>query len=490
MQHSLKLYFGYRSSSELHPPYVRLMPDNWDDFGYKTSFNAWLKLADDEKETDLGGVKILKLGEVYTRITGRHEALGHDFCSLGQTLAYYERLDQLKSEDRVEILSKLRDVTYDRAIRSPFADDPGFERSLLRFSEAQAVYDARVKPQTPKLHFKDRKLQFEFRCRVEGAAADHRIKFDLHDQGLGLSRISAFIGRNGTGKTQVLAQLAYALSGYKDEEEAGTFDERPPFSAIIALSYSAFDDFEIPTRFPKGISYKYCGIRKLGNQSASDGKQRTRLMTLDGFVRTVGDGLKDVYGRDRFGEWKRAIDALLAGSHVTDGLTNNRPRRDWVPFRRLSAGHRLTVLAVTEIVRHIELNSFLLIDEPETHLHPDLLSGFIAVLRGILETYDSYAVIATHSTIALQEVPSRHVHVFERQGRHPIVRSLEHESFGENLSTITNLVFGLGSERQNYRGQLRRLAEEHTYGEVLALFDGQLSLNAKAFLDAVYDERG
>src|ERR1700675_1875746 len=75
-------------------PHVVLGQDNWDDYGYKTTFDATLYLSPDEK-SDLGNVKILKKGQQggYTPMPREpFDGLGDDYCSLGGDLDYYEKL--------------------------------------------------------------------------------------------------------------------------------------------------------------------------------------------------------------------------------------------------------------------------------------------------------------------------------------------------------------------------------------------------------------
>jgi predicted ATP-binding protein involved in virulence len=105
-----------------------------------------------------------------------------------------------------------------------------------------------------------------------------------------------------------------------------------------------------------------------------------------------------------------------------------------------------------------------------------------------LKTFNSFAVIATHSPIILQEIPGKRVRIFKRDGTYSIVNPLAFESFGENLTMITNEVFEVSRLHNNYQNYLRGLAASKTYDEVLEVFGGRLGLNAKAFLRSLYGE--
>ncbi|MFD7630846.1 AAA family ATPase [Streptomyces sp. NPDC059851] len=58
------------------------------------------------------------------------------------------------------------------------------------------------------------------------------------------------------------------------------------------------------------------------------------------------------------------------------------------------------------LIEHVAERSLVLIDEPESHLHPPLLASFIQTLSRLLTERNGVAVVATHSPpVVLQEVP-------------------------------------------------------------------------------------
>lgn len=57
-----------------------------------------------------------------------------------------------------------------------------------------------------------------------------------------------------------------------------------------------------------------------------------------------------------------------------------------------------------------------MLDEPESHLHPPLLSAFIRSLSELLILRNGVAIIATHSPVILQEVPKRCAWILNRSG--------------------------------------------------------------------------
>ena len=208
-------------------------------------------------------------------------------------------------------------------------------------------------------------------------------------------------------------------------------------SRLITVSYNVFDDFPLPRRpsekaprldgvaYKSRASYKYCGLR---NSEGTVNINEIRAM-LDQALEPVAHG-------DRMDVLRRALETLLGLSIATE-LTSNDDEVRSAAIRRLSAGQRLVAAIFSNIIGFIEEGSLLLIDEPETNLHPGLLSTFIAALNETLDEFDSYAIVATHSPIVLQQVPRRYVRQFVRTNTNrPRVRGLQFECFGEDLVRI------------------------------------------------------
>jgi len=155
----------------------------------------------------------------------------------------------------------------------------------------------------------------------------------------------------------------------------------------------------------------------------------------------------------------------------------------------LSSGQSFLISTITEVIANIRENSLLLFDEPEMHLHPNAIANLMRAIDSILIKFDSYAIIATHSPIILQEIPSRYVRIFDRVGSIPYVRRLNIESFGENLDLLSEEVFQTKDVKGGYMEVLKQLSNIYDYDYILGLFNNNLSLNAKAYLYNIYNEK-
>jgi predicted ATPase len=108
----------------------------------------------------------------------------------------------------------------------------------------------------------------------------------------------------------------------------------------------------------------------------------------------------------------------------------------------LSSGQQTFIDLIINLLSLIKNESLILIDEPENTLHPNLEVDFMRILQSILNDFDSFAIIATHSATIVREVPSEFVHVikFNESGQ-PVIQQPSIKTFGADIGTITNYIF-------------------------------------------------
>lgn len=109
------------------------------------------------------------------------------------------------------------------------------------------------------------------------------------------------------------------------------------------------------------------------------------------------------------------------------------------------------------------------------------------MLNDILDQFNSFAIISTHSPIVLQEIPSRYVRVFDNNVFYE--DKLWEECFGDNISRIITNVFNVRPDESNYKSFFRRKKEEgFTKEEIENLFEDNLSMNAELYLNLLYED--
>lgn len=123
---------------------------------------------------------------------------------------------------------------------------------------------------------------------------------------------------------------------------------------------------------------------------------------------------------------------------------------------RLSSGQSLFSYVVINVLGAIRRNSLILVDEPELFLHPTLEIQFIEMLKGILASLSSKALMATHSEVVVRETPSDCVHVLQRMNDGGIrIDSPPFQTFAGDIQRISSYVFGDRTASKPYEMWIR-----------------------------------
>lgn len=166
------------------------------------------------------------------------------------------------------------------------------------------------------------------------------------------------------------------------------------------------------------------------------------------------------------------VPALLRHADLDDGVSFFK---DDAPLQ-LSSGQRLFFYIVVNILGVIRRNSLVIVDEPELFLHPTLELQFVSMLKQILRTYGSKALLATHSVVTVREVPSSCVHVLEATEEGLVIKSPPFETFGGDVQRITSYVFGDRSVSKPHEVWLRELLKKYdTADEVIEALGAELN---------------
>jgi predicted ATP-dependent endonuclease of OLD family len=152
-------------------------------------------------------------------------------------------------------------------------------------------------------------------------------------------------------------------------------------------------------------------------------------------------------------------------------------------IQRMSSGHSIVLLTITKLVDTVEEKTLVLIDEPESHLHPPLLSAFMRALSDLLKNRNGVAIIATHSPVVVQEVPKSCVWILTRLRTEGRSDRPERETFGENVGILTREVFGLEVAKSGFHDLLQQAVNnDKTFQEIFDDYGGQLGFEAQAVL--------
>lgn len=511
------------------PAFV-LQQDHFNDYGYQTLYSLSYVYHEDGEivENFIGPVKILRRGQTPQdglQLVERFDKLNTDFCSVGSSLDYYERLHMLEPRERLAVLQGLRDVVYDGRIERRFRLEPGWKISLFRDEKDDDYIQLARSLLTGEFDsLPSNELRFAFKLPEWRATADFQLQPRRNSRFRGPAepelphRMAVLIGRNGSGKSTALARLArVALGTAATRQEAplaqlGMID--PPslgFPRVVTISFSPFDTFKLPgddararskvaDELRQGIGrFAFIGLRDIEKEAEEserlnddqeahvDRRTATMLKSIQEIGQELVEAIHTIREKKRTKALRSAFKEMLHDSPFADLLEKAVSR--WsdsavrTAFFASSTGHKISSLTVAGLLAKLEPSSLVLFDEPETHLHPPLLAALMHSLRNILEETRSYCIVATHSPVVLQESLARNVYIVRRSGASSTVVRPLRETYGESIGQITAEVFGLNAESTDYHAVLDQLVAENPQQEDLEalFFKGRMSLQARAY---------
>lgn len=478
----------------------------WDDYGYKTSFSLTYRKENGDNisigDVKIGSVDYKPNGDNYIDeimdpfyLDGK---LSAKFFSLGQDLEYYRRFKEFFPECYQQILENLRDCVVLPTLAEKVEQEDIFKTSLLRSEyqkdrqSAQEAFDYGM--DILKYGKKILDQTFEYVYNPYGTEIPLRIHFDFNGSDLFPRRLYALIGDNGVGKTTLLNDIPVRLYEQKNGISE-RFYPYPLFKKIITISLNQYDSFEYPER-SESFNYVYCGL-----VDKISGKKYSQENIID---RTI-ESLIFIYQHNRHGYWRYVVNEILeknlteqlddillnyCRSTVADDYENRNKLRKLL--KGLSSGQNSLLSVFSNVFAEIRYKSLLLLDEPEMHLHPKAISKLVKILLRILDVFESFCAIATHSPLVVRELTSDCVYVMEKRGEERIARFIGFESLGANLTTLMNGIFGINDEKSYFMEKICALKskglDESTIISIVQSKTGHpIDLNLRLYIASIFN---
>lgn len=500
---------------------VYLIVDWWNDFSFVTMFDLYVH---DEKGSlhRIGKIKIGFVGQTEEEYISKTlptdmKSLPQNYFSLGQDVEYYQNIYSLSKELRINVLKSLNDMVYDPSFLELSRNEKVFSTALLRDVSLSIIKGQFARVLTGRPPLTDFKFSFIRPEAVDFSAVE--LNFQVKASSTPSTNIHAIIGRNGVGKTTLLNNMIDSVTK-KEVSDIGfyehtMFDQKPIdtdyFSSLVSVSFSAFDPFKPPKEQPdpsKGTCYFYVGLNNIedieAHRNSSDLRQDC--------VKALCDCFKNIEKTKR---WYAAIEKLSSDENFDSmnlGILEQEYRQmrnsfesskfEAVVFRktyyeriklylkRMSSGHAIVLLTISRLVATVEEKTLVLLDEPESHLHPPLLSAFIRALSDLLYDRNGVAIIATHSPVVLQEIPKSCAWKINRTEQITTKERPKIETFAENVGTLTREVFGLEVSKSGFHDLLEKsIKSGKTYEEIIEKYDGQLGVEGRIILQALIVNR-
>ena len=462
--------FYFETQEVKRYPCFELEASCWDDwFKYQTKF--MLKYKQDENScSEIGMLKLMKRGtdKTSTVLPAEFLKLGDDWCSIGMAYDYYDTLKRCFGASYQSILFALRDTALFPSFYEAFEDDPCFNNSLIR----KEPYNSNPAPLLDSVRYQLQGINvdsyYKFSYKYEPPYAkddgnDHStiVDFDFTYNVPFEQRIYGVIGKNGSGKTTMLSKIAQSFQMANDK---CIIPSKPLYNKVMSISFSVFDSFPLPEGNAR-FNYRYLGLKHKKGDMLNN--MRTELQT-----HLIGINAK---GRTlNWWNFLREVLHMQLSDVITQEPGGNKINVEAVMrcLQKLSSGENLLIYVFTSLLDEIKQNSLILFDEPEMHLHPNAISSLIQYLYDLLEQYNSFCILATHSPLVIQEIPSDNVIIFKRENDELVVQPLPYETYSQDLTTITEGVFGNLRRQRNHYKMLKRLIKEfEDYDKILDLLN-------------------
>lgn len=413
---------------------------------------------------------------------------------------YQELARTIPSHHFEMLLRNLNEISYERKIGNfksdAFIQSEAFRLGILRTKHA---YQSLIKgfdrayavdPVT------DAKVPFSLSTLLPGTEnfvrLDLSYKYHPHFD----DRVHCLIGLNGAGKTNLLVKTITAIAfqcnnNYKERPATALYSSNgsqidndsadvhlpagftfnriisyysdpasplPRQSSVGAFEYRSFNTTSRAekTSYGENLSYLLVTLLRAESKSFGDSPRKILIEALTGTIPTdilaipVTSNCPDYCCvTDANGDKWSYINQLSSEQRSLEiSGTIDRDRepsflsQDTRQTIALSSGQRSMFQFALHFLTHAGYGTLLIIDEPETYLHPNLISDFMMLLYNIIKKTSSVAIIATHSAYVVREIPTHCVHILERNNGKAQLNKPYLKTLGANVSEISLAVFG------------------------------------------------
>lgn len=452
------------ASALVSRPAVAVVPysSTWNDFGRYLYAKLWI-FSLDGAATELG-LRFMFEGAPrtdahVTQILGTRDwidiaEVNTPFCSVFDDIKSYDTIVRILGfAQAVTALRSLGDAVVLRleginSARLALLDTQDFHFGALRQESTFVAFrrGARYLRPPPLAIVNDAARSFSLEAKLPSADNNYEIEFDFEPDELVRNRLSVLIGKNGSGKTQLLLKIIESLRTYPDADQTARFVVSPSFNRILVFSSVASDPY--PRAIPPWQCLDYQYFSMIASPAAEQDALTSALVDClrdDGQIQFF-EG-EPFTPRGRLALLERSMTSLGVWSSIYLPLklqdaeydlpppliwngrpffplararTLNEQRRlllvqalDWAQSplmfgsgdqpRNLSSGEFAMFRFAAQAAGSVEKGCIFLFDEPETHLHPNFISDLMDILHTLLTVTQSAAIIATHSAYIVRE---------------------------------------------------------------------------------------
>src|SRR5581483_695549 len=254
---------------------------------------------------------------------------------------------------------------------------------------------------------------FHIKRQLPNFSAPHELQLDFTNDEVAPRRIAVLIGENGAGKTQLLAAIARSIvKGLDDIVDPSLPEQRTLVSRLIVLEAPRIDKSPFPRRtrgsrsfYRRRSLYRNDGtaigdtiVQLARSMSYVAGMRRDALFLK--MIEPIGDPSTIVLRSNTKPEaWSLrdlsrapySESSKLSMYADVEGQNDAWWRNDGNQLVPLSSGQAALLRFAAQLCLLVERGTLLLIDEPETHLHPAFIRQLVSILDELLASTGSAA---------------------------------------------------------------------------------------------------
>lgn len=465
------------------------LSDEWNDFGFRTRVDVRVHLAErsepfstsafigfiTENEKAPNGIRPLvnQIKNAGGNLVEASSSLPF-FTMLPDMQAYRDIVQALGAHRAQAVLAAMRDVVAAQdttpkpkwlgaAVRTEV-----FSRSFMRNSESYFAYKnaAAILRGLAQEEFRNVSRDVSITFQLDGRPNPHALSFRFDHKAHLPKRIAVVIGENGVGKSQTLGRIAKAAINGESSLVDGETNQRVLLNRLLAFAPTNEAGSVFPTDRRKRSRIWYRRFALNRTQSGRKSEVADLVLQVARSTESIGTNsrwellISALKGIERWEEIclptvnniaaPVVLATLLRGSEQMLLDRFNSIDVDAEPVRvigskrfKLSSGEMSFLRFAAQASAHVENGTLLLLDEPETHLHPSFISQFVALLDQLLERTGSAAIIATHSVYFVREVFQDQVIVLRKdENGFVIPETPALRTFGADVGAISYFVFG------------------------------------------------
>lgn len=531
----LRVVFGQKRNSVL-PGEVLIYPsfNNWNDFGFKIKctcsvFNTltdntytfgtyigFLSLDPNQVNSKTNKEMNEESRDLSKRFSKDPEAFNfyvdnRQFFTMLPSMADYRMVvEALGPEQLKVVLQAINDMVLHKDSSDKWVDaatkSEVFQLGFMRNSEGFFAFnnaDSLLAGAEDEV-FGGISQELDLTFSLDGFKNQHSISLKYDHESIIPKRINVLIGKNGLGKSQALKSFCRAALQYKDPSISLVDRQskgRPMINRLLAIATPG----ETQNTFPgERVATQKLYYRRL---SLTRNGRAKRSRSINELIIQLVRSDEVIGSKSR---WQLFIEAL-SNTIPTDKVVVQKTSGSYLELVKLNklggeqesleqwgsidtgaepklrigddsyslSSGQLTFLKFALLCcLYIENGSFVLLDEPETHMHPNMIADFVGLLDQLLEDTGSQALIATHSAYFVREISREQVHVLLKNESDEIsIVSPRLRTFGADIESISQFVFDEDVDNR-LADKLFSRVKNLSFEQVKNKLEGELSMSA------------